>query len=201
MKFSRAIKLYILVEVCIIFMAWMLEQETITVWQTTSRFSGRLSLLAFSFIFLFHHTPRRLHALLSSKPYHVFALIHSIHLVELLVYQYLIGGKANLARVAGGVIAYLIILIIPFITLLYEKHRLTVKQYSFFKYIFLYYVWIAFFITYLPRVKGTARVGGNYWEFIVLMTWVCLILIIHIFNSISFMRKTAIEKKMRASLI
>jgi hypothetical protein len=43
--------------------------------------------------------------------------------------------------------------------------------------VFQYYVWLIFFLTYLPRVQGTLpSAGGSYWEHVALLGWVSLLL-------------------------
>jgi len=130
--------------------------------QAVTRFSGRLSLLIFSIIFL---TRNR------SNLYLTFAVAHGIHLVELLSYVYLSGNAFNPVRAAGGMLAYAIIFIMPLIK---ENN----KRYKIFEQVYLYYVWFIFFMTYLPRVMGKfPNAGGSQTEFMILMAWVCLMLI------------------------
>ena len=43
--------------------------------------------------------------------------------------------------------------------------------------IYLYYVWLIFFMTYLSRVQGTfPKAGGSYAEHTMLLGWVALML-------------------------
>src|SRR5262245_49415358 len=99
--------------------------------QATTRFSARLSLIVFSFIFLFLPQGReKLSGFISSKPFHVFAVVHGIHLIELLAYVYLSNANLIPIRLAGGFLAYVFIFAMPFIQGYYETGSISQKKYS-----------------------------------------------------------------------
>jgi hypothetical protein len=146
--------------------------------QAIARYSGRLSLFIFSIIFLLHHQPGNfLKRALSEKFFLVFAVAHGVHLAELLSYVYLSGTELIPYRVAGGVIAYSFIFVMPWLHEWFREGKLTEKRYNQFSLLYLYYVWFIFVMTYVPRVMGTLpNAGGSYSEFVVLLGWVFLML-------------------------
>lgn len=146
--------------------------------QAVTRYSGRLSLALFSIIFLFlPQNEQRLHGVLSSKPFLVFAVAHGIHLVELLAFVSLSGNELIPVRLAGGFLAYVMIFAMPVIQLNYVQNKIEFKNYQLLLTVYLYYVWFIFFMSYLPRVQGKLPdVGGNYWEFVMLLSWVCMMM-------------------------
>jgi hypothetical protein len=101
--------------------------------------------------------------------------------MELLSYVYL--SKANLIpiRLAGGFLAYVFIFVMPAIQHYFESGKIDLKRYTLAENIYVYYVWLIFFMSYLPRIQGKLpNVGGTYEEFIVLMIWVCLLMAVRI---------------------
>jgi hypothetical protein len=145
--------------------------------QATVRFSGRLSLLYFSLLFLLSLKNNWLQEFLSPNPFAGFALAHGIHLVELLTYQYMFGSGFVPVRALGGFVAYVFIFMLPFFYSAYQLGKVKEKTFNIFNNIFLFYVWFVFFITYLPRVQGKLpNVGGSYQEFVILLSWVCMML-------------------------
>jgi hypothetical protein len=186
MNSRRAIEITVLLEFIIIIIALVWHGITLEALQTATRFSGRLSLGIFSFIFLFDNKPEKLHPFLSPQFYLVFAVAHSIHLLELLWYNGFSDNRLISMRVMGGAIAYLLILLMPLVQYFFNKHKIQTGKFEALKTFYLYYIWLAFFMTYLPRVIGThSNAGGEYWEFIMLFSWVLIMLavkIMHLFN-------------------
>lgn len=146
--------------------------------QAVTRYSGRLSLGLFSIIFiLLPQNEKRLTSILSSKPFLIFTCAHGIHLLELLSYVYLSGNELIPIRLAGGFLAYVMIFAMPVVRQRYTDGHVNEKKYQLIQTIYLYYVWFIFFMSYLPRVQGKLlNVGGQYWEFVVLLSWVCMLL-------------------------
>lgn len=144
--------------------------------QATTRFSGRFSLVIFSILFLAHR-PADVYSWLSKKPFHIFALAHGIHLVELFSFILISGTPIILYRVAGGFLAYLLIFLMPILADRLERGSFSEKGFNTVSIIFQYYVWGIFFLTYLPRVRGSLpNVGGSYLEHVILLGWVSLML-------------------------
>src|SRR6266481_5176603 len=92
MKTRNAIALVIIAELAVAALGinnygWNLEGL-----QATTRFSGRLSLFIFSFIFLLYPKDKRILTFyFSEKFFLAFAIAHGIHLIELLSYAGLSG--------------------------------------------------------------------------------------------------------------
>lgn len=144
--------------------------------QATTRFSGRFSLLIFSVLFLAHR-PSDIYSWLSQKPFHIFALAHSIHLIELSTFIIISGTPLILYRVAGGFLAYSLIFLMPILADRLEKGSFSEKNFNAISIVFQYFVWGIFFLTYLPRVRGSLpNVGGSYLEHVILLGWVSLML-------------------------
>jgi len=177
-KFKDALLSVLIIEVGIAVFAIMNYGATLEGLQAVTRFSGRASLGIFSLIFLFQtHRYIKLTSILSDKYYLIFAIAHGIHLVQLLTFVYLSGNPLIPMRLAGGFVAYLIIFIMPYAQYRLELGKLSLKQFATLNLVFLYYVWVIFFMTYLSRVRGTMpNVGGSYSEFVILLAWVSLML-------------------------
>jgi hypothetical protein len=179
MNSKKAVIIIVLLEVIMGASAVWWDGLSLEALHTTTRFSGRLSLLIFSLIFLWINYPKKLIAWLSEKFYFVFAIAHGIHLIELLFYISISGNPLIPIRLLGGFVAYAMIFVMPFLYDAYLSGKFTVRQFAFLKIFYQYYLWVIFFMTYLPRVRGTlANVGGNYWEFVVLLCWVLFMLFI-----------------------
>lgn len=176
MSTRNAFTLCIVIELGIIALGFINYGFNVDGLQAVTRFSGRFSLLIFSVIFLASHISN-IQAWLSKKPFHVFALAHGIHLIELLLYLYISESALIISRIAGGFVAYMLIFIMPVIADRNEKGQFGDKKFRLFQIIFQYYVWLVFFLTYLPRVNGSIpHVGGTYLEHVVLLGWVSLML-------------------------
>ncbi len=175
MKIKNAIFTVIALELIIGLVGIAMEGFTLEALHSTTRFSGRFSLLIFSCIFLFQKDKPRIEAILSPKYYLVFALAHGIHLLELSSYVYSSGTALIPIRVLGGFVAYLFIFIMP-IMQRYTNDFFLARQNAL-ENIYAFYLWLIFFLTYLPRVLGKLpNVGGYYYEFVALMAWVGVML-------------------------
>jgi hypothetical protein len=178
MKFKDALLSTLIIEVGIGLLAVINYGASLESLQAVTRFSGRASLLIFSLIFLFqNHKHLNVKTILSEKYFLIFAIAHGIHLVELLSFVYLSRNPLIPIRLAGGFLAYVLIFIMPYAQSLFERNKLTPNVFSSLTLIYQYYVWFIFFMSYLPRVRGTLpNVGGSYSEFVMLLAWVSLIM-------------------------
>jgi hypothetical protein len=146
---------------------------TIEALHTITRFSGRLSLLAFSVILLLYN---RRGVMRLDLAFLLFAVLHGIHLVELLLYVSRSETAVIPIRAVGGSIAYLMIFAMPFIVVRHERGKLTNKTFNKIETVYFSYIWLIFFLTYLPRVMGTLPdVGGTFTEHVILFSWVILL--------------------------
>ena len=178
MNYRNALLSTLIIEVAIALLAVINYGVTLEALQAVTRFSGRASLVIFSLIFLFQKHPYiRIRLILSENYFLIFAVAHGIHLMELLSYVYLSGIMLVPYRVAGGFIAYSFIFLMPWLEKLYHQTKLTSKQFSITTLLYLYYVWLIFFMTYLSRVQGSfPNAGGSYAEHTMLLGWVALML-------------------------
>lgn len=146
--------------------------------QATVRFSGRLSLAIFSTIFIFHPGRRdTLIGIFSSGYFLIFAIVHGIHLIELLSYVKLSGIQLVPMRLAGGFLAYVMIFLMPWIQRRAEQNKISESRFRKISYVYLFYVWFVFFMTYLARVNGSfPNAGGTYAEHVTLMAFVNILL-------------------------
>ena len=176
MSVRNAIIICVIIELGLIGLGAINFGYTISGLQAATRYSGRFSLFIFSVLFLAHN-PSATHNWLSPKPFLLFAIAHGIHLIELLSYLYFSGTPVILYRLAGGFVAYMIIFAMPLLSFKAEKQEISVRQFNIAIIVFQYFVWGIFFLTYLPRVRGTLpNVGGSYAEHVVLLGWLSLML-------------------------
>ncbi len=137
--------------------------DTTHFFQATARLSGRVSLLYFSFLFIYATLNPSVEQ--SSEALRVkyilaqnFAILHVIHWFLLATAVSLSGFNIIPYRLMGGALAYLMIVSLPFIL---KRKLFPNLSLSLVFNIYLTYVWLIFFITYLTRVTGqTTSVTG-----------------------------------------
>lgn len=174
MTLRKAVFLVIVAELLIIALGAWNYGVNLQGLQAATRFSGRFSLFIFSLIFLFiHHERINVRVLLSENFYLVFAVTHGIHLAELVTYVSLSGNELIPIRVAGGALAYLFIFVMPYLYQLTRQNKLSASLFAKAELVYAFYLWLIFFLTYLPRVQGKLpNVGGTYQEHVILLGWV-----------------------------
>jgi hypothetical protein len=70
------------------------------------------------------------------------------------------------------------------------RSALSGRTYSTLETIFVYYVWLVFFLTYLPRVQGKLpQAGGSFTEHVALLGWVSTLLGMKLSALIQFQKK------------
>jgi hypothetical protein len=70
-----------------------------------------------------------------------------------------------------------------------QSGKITRKKFFTFEAIFLYYIWLVFFLTYLPRVQGKLpSAGGSYAEHVALLGWVSTMLGIKLTSMLQFQK-------------
>ncbi len=174
----RAFRLVAVAEALIVAVPLVEFGFTLEALQSMTRFSGRLSLVLFSLMFLLLPGNEDIFKRnITSKPFHLFAFAHGIHLAELLCFVYLAQVQLIPYRLAGGMLAYAFIFAMP---VLHQRNAAGLMEEKRFKTattLYLFYLWLIFFMTYLPRVQGRLQdVGGTYIEFVVLLAWVSLLM-------------------------
>lgn len=163
----------IALEAIIILFSISSEGFTLEALHVTTRFSGRLSLLAFSLILLLYD---RRGVIRLDIAFLLFAVMHGIHLIELLFYVKLAGVELIPIRVFGGFIAYALIFAMPILVVKKDHGKLSVKNFHRAEAIYFTYVWLTFFMTYLPRVMGMLpNAGGTFMEHVILFSWVIIL--------------------------
>jgi hypothetical protein len=174
---ARIYLLFIFLELLIGLVAVLVYGFTTQALQATTRFSGRLSLLVFSVIFIFPKIQTK--TAFFRNRYSVFALVHGIHLLELLSFISVAHAVLVPYRLAGGFVAYALIFVMPIASKMNAGGALKSNLFSKFELIFHFYVWSIFFMTYLPRVQGKVpNAGGTFLEHAFLLGWVVLLLVV-----------------------
>ena len=137
-----------LIELLIFGLSYVVAENWGEIFRLSARYSGRLSLVVylicfyqFTFSFLKKKSEKKL-----KDSIIVFCFLHYIHFIYLTLAVYLNNIPIIPARLAGGFIAYLMILIYPFII---SKIRKIIYHL-----IYFYYVGIVMAVTILGRVRG-----------------------------------------------
>ncbi|HTH55886.1 MAG TPA: hypothetical protein VL728_07545 [Cyclobacteriaceae bacterium] len=175
----------VFLEALIVMYAVAINGFSLEALHVTTRFSGRLSLLAFSLILLLYD---KRGVIRLDVAFLLFAILHGIHLVELLSYVGLAGVELIPLRVAGGFVAYAMIFAMPYAVAQHHSGKLSHKNFNRIEAVYFIYVWLIFFLTYLPRVMGTLpNVGGTFTEHVILFSWVILLGVIKLVSVIGDM--------------
>ncbi|WP_276366398.1 hypothetical protein [Chryseolinea sp. H1M3-3] len=187
---KRIIIFFVALEFAIVLIVFFTEGYSLTALQTTTRFSGRLSLFLFSAIFLLYNKPATIIPWLSSKFYLLFTIVHGIHLIELFLFVYLSKIQLIPYRIAGGFLAYAYIFAMPILQWYQATGKISKRTFLILEHIFVYYIWLIFFLTYLPRVQGNMpQAGGSYLENVALLGWVSTLLGMKLSGLIQFQKK------------
>jgi hypothetical protein len=65
----------------------------------------------------------------------------------------------------------------PILHQLRSKDRLAARTFFILEIVFVYYIWLIFFLTYLPRVQGKLPLsGGTFSEHVALLGWISTML-------------------------
>jgi hypothetical protein len=168
------------IELLILLVSWYQTETVATFFQSCSRYSGRLSLLIFSVAFLSYPFNRigGEKRNIQKKLVSYFAIIHIIHFGFLSTYIYLSGNELIPIRLAGGAFAYLLIVVYPVILTLNPTAKL---WNDYFPKLYYYYVWLIFFLSYLPRIRQQLPdVSGNLETYYFLFVYVILLLAVQL---------------------
>jgi hypothetical protein len=132
--------------------------DTTHFFQASARLSGRVSLLYFSLLFIYTTLSPSVES--GSEPLQIkyilarnFAILHVIHWFLLATAVSMSGFNIVPYKLMGGALAYLMIVLLPFILngKLFPNLSLRLALN-----VYLPYVWLIFFVTYLTRVLGKA---------------------------------------------
>jgi hypothetical protein len=187
MTSRRIILLFVVLEVMILIWAVFTHGFSLFALQTVTRFSGKLCLALFSAIFILSNKPHIIRTWLSEKYYVLFAIVNGIHLVEYLLLLPSLDVPLLNYRIIGGVMAYTFIFAMPIIHHYATTGSLSIYQFLLTETVFLYFIWLVFFLTYLPRVQGKLpSVEGSYAESVAILGWISTMMGIKLTSHIHF---------------
>ena len=138
----------IFLETIIFFIFFYSKQDLGDVFRYSARYSGRLSLIIYLYCFYkFYRAFLKSDNLKRVKDLvFIFGVLHVIHFGFLALSVYLNNLPIIPVKITGGALAYLMIIIYPFII---EKIKKPIYHL-----IYFYYVGIVMLMTYVARIKG-----------------------------------------------
>ena len=144
----------IFLETIIFFIFFYSEQDLGDVFRYSARYSGRLSLIIYLYCFYkFYRAFLNSDNLKRVKDLvFIFGVLHVIHFGFLALSVYLNNLPIIPVKITGGALAYLMIIIYPFIIEKIKKHI--------YHLIYFYYVGIVMLMTYVARIKEILK-GQN----------------------------------------
>jgi hypothetical protein len=147
----------ILAEIIIFLISYYIDASLENTFRYAARYSGRLSAVTFIAVFYLFASSFP-SPVLKNKPLRngllLFAVLHLIHFGFLATNVYLNEIPLIPVKLAGGALAYLMIVAAPFFL-----HKLKPK----FQFIYFYYVSFVMIMTYVARVKGDFQGAQPYW--------------------------------------
>ncbi len=138
----------VLAEIAIFLSCYMLYPSMEETFRHAARYSGRLSAVIFLtafYLFATSYPAGVEEGSLLRKTIILFAVLHVIHFGFLATNVYLNSVPLEPVKVAGGALAYLMIVFAPF--------RLHKVKFGF-KLVYFYYVSLVMMLTYVARIKG-----------------------------------------------
>jgi hypothetical protein len=166
----------LILELAVLTIAWIeCAGDNTHFFQAAARLSGRVSLLYFGFIVVFAtYNPGFLYGSpvwrAKWRLYASFALVHVIHWCLLAVAVTLSGFELQPIRVAGGALAYGLVVGMPIILYFDLLSANTLVRIQSF---YIFWVWLIFFLTYVTRLRGqtTTHTGSpSAWWVLVIIT-------------------------------
>ena len=138
----------IFLETIIFFIFFYYKQDLGDVFRYSARYSGRLSLIIYLYCFYkFYRAFLNSDNLKRVKDLvFIFGVLHVIHFGFLALSVHLNNLPIIPVKITGGALAYLMIIIYPFIIEKIKKHI--------YHLIYFYYVGIVMLMTYVARIKG-----------------------------------------------
>lgn len=145
---QRGYTLSVILEVMLVLFFFVIEGDIGEVFRLAARYSGRLSLGIYLLCFyLFVEVQQKdKPSKKIKKALGIFAVMHLIHFVYLSVSIHINQVPIVPTRLAGGFIAYLMIVLYPFMI-----EKIARKVYHL---IYFYYVGFVMMMTYISRVRG-----------------------------------------------
>ena len=148
LTFKDYLSLGILAELIILIFFYQSSENLGDIFRMSARYSGRLSLIIYLICF-YHFTfsfikKKSIHKL--NQSIIIFCVLHYIHFIFLALSVYHNDLPIIPLKLSGGFVAYLMILLYPFLIKKIKKPIL--------HFIYFYYVGVVMCITYLERVRG-----------------------------------------------
>jgi hypothetical protein len=146
--FNTLLFLGIFTELLIFLFSYLYKENFGDVFRYSARYSGRLSLIIYLYCFYVFYI-----SLIRNKNFNklkefvlIFGILHVIHFGYLAMSVYLNELPIIPVKITGGAIAYMMIIIYPFI--INKINRINYHL------VYFYYVGIVFLVTYLARIRG-----------------------------------------------
>ncbi len=134
-----------------------------------TRYTGRAGLWWFAVIFVLAARHRFVDAVQARDGLRIllgFGVHHTVHLALLLAYLRASGHPLNVSRAAGGMFGYVLLFAMMASASESARKRLGAVRWRTLHQASLWYLWIVFVLTYLPRLLGKLPdVGGGPVEF------------------------------------
>jgi len=163
LSLSKLLFLGVIAEALIFVVSYLLHPELEETFRYAARYSGRLSAVVFLFAFYFY-------AMAFPKPLNknkdvrnlirLFAVVHIIHFGFLATNIYLNAIPLVPVKLLGGALAYLMIVMAPFVL-----H----KAKTGFQLVYFYYVSFVMIMTYVARAKGDFEGAEPNWLHFVML--------------------------------
>ncbi|MFK7924808.1 MAG: hypothetical protein AB8H47_22810 [Bacteroidia bacterium] len=147
----------VLAEVVIFLTCYLLHPSLEEVFRHAARYSGRLSagiFIATFYVFATSYPKPIADNPLLRNLLILFAVLHLIHFGFLATNVYLNSIPLEAVKLAGGALAYLMIVIAPL-----RLHKLKLA----FQLVYFYYVSLVMILTYLARIKGDFEGAEPFW--------------------------------------
>ena len=180
----KLLSLGIFLELVVLVFSYYESNGVITpFFQSCAKLSGRISLLFFSLLLIYQTlVPDLKDKEIVKTKYYLslnFSIIHIIHWVLLVIAVYLSGFELVPFRVAGGTIAYVMIILLPFAIkgkILRKTALKTIMN------LYLFYVWLIFFMTYVARLTSkNIHFTGSKTSYVLLIAFTSMLMIWRLF--------------------
>jgi hypothetical protein len=156
-SFQKLLFIGVFLEALIFTVCYYLHPELDETFRYAARYSGRLSALVFLYAFYSYAMafPRPLKENIEVRDLiKLFAVLHVIHFFFLTTNIYLNNIELVPVKLIGGALAYLMIVLAPFVL---HKMKKALQM------VYFYYVAIVMIVTYLSRAKGDFEGGEPFW--------------------------------------
>jgi hypothetical protein len=170
---QRTILLFVILELLALSLAgWMYPDNAELFFKAAARYTARVSLICFAWLFLtWSGREKRFF-----KPF-LLAAVHIFHLLFVIAYVEQYGAWPPFVRLAGGVLAYGMLVVLPVLGAIRGGRLFDSRAGRGITALYLGYLWLVFFLSYLPRMQGKVSVDAGWlplhWFFMV-----CIVLLV-----------------------